>query len=151
KAGKKVETKAAEATRKAAQEQGYTPQAGTMTLRHREGKADPKKTAPTKETKPAGESNLQPGHVLPPGHVWKPTDGSKSPSHAGAPAQPKDSDQRQPPRPQDHDHYMKQLQEKKDEAAKQKKTEAPGKDKVVHVPESDNHKAFEEKFGAAKK
>ncbi|KAG6816127.1 hypothetical protein H0H93_008504 [Arthromyces matolae] len=143
------------AKRKEAHKAGYTPQSGSMTLRHREGKADPKNTAPTNDRKVKGESNLRPGYVLPPGQRWKPSsDGSTSPSHAGAPAQPKDSNQRQPPRPQDHDHYVKQIQAKKDGAKDGKSIESvkgPRKEMSKYLPkESDHLKKFNEKFGPAK-
>jgi len=59
-------------------------------------------------------SNLRPGYTLPEEHVWKPpTDQAywytERPSHFGAPAQLKGSEHRYPPRPQNLDHYKKQL------------------------------------------
>jgi hypothetical protein len=90
--------------------EGYTPVVGSsgMSLRHRVGVVAPPEPV-KKEPKPAhGKSNLVPGRVSPPGHLWHPN--THGASHAGAPAPVSEAhtNSRHPPRPQDHDHYMRQ-------------------------------------------
>lgn len=81
----------------------------------------------TKDTKdkitpaPKGPNNLRPGFVSPPGHVWHPSTGT-GPSHVNAPGHLSEAEKRQPPRPQNHQHYMQKLQETRAEEAKHKAT-----------------------------
>ncbi|KAF9476152.1 hypothetical protein BDN70DRAFT_189426 [Pholiota conissans] len=53
--------------------------------------------------------NLQPGFRSAPGHVWNPP--ANGP-HRGAPHHLAGAEQRHPPRPQNHDHYMQQQHKK---------------------------------------
>ncbi|KAF9465329.1 hypothetical protein BDZ94DRAFT_391956 [Collybia nuda] len=127
--------------------EGYTPQ-GRPGLRHREGKAAPPPPPPKREKSaagPSGQTNLRPGRVVPAGHVWKPTDGQNSPSHAGAPPPLSGTEQRHPPRPQNHDQYMKQKEEK------QKQTRPTSPAPPTDPKHAANLAKFEKAFGPAKK
>ncbi|KAF8959789.1 hypothetical protein BDZ97DRAFT_1922588 [Flammula alnicola] len=112
----------------------------------------PRKRRPTKKPVQVSGSNFRPGHVVPAGHIWKPSTGKSRASHFGAPGHLQEAEHRYPPRPQNHKHYMKQLNEKKDAEAKYKKAASEShKVPSKHLPkQTPNLKKFEKKVGPAR-
>jgi len=115
----------------------------------------PPRTDGKGEAPKSGPSNLRPGRVMP---VWQPSTKEDKASHVGAPGHVKDAEKRYPPRPQNLEHYNKQLQQKKDEEAKKKVaskdtklTPPQPKDEAKKQKAAANLLEFEKKFGPAKK
>ncbi|KAF8066892.1 hypothetical protein FPV67DRAFT_1214288 [Lyophyllum atratum] len=137
---------------------GYTPklQGSEMTLRKRPGKDAPPPPPPSKEKKSKdAPNNLRPGQVSPTGHVWHPSTTGRGPSHAGAPGHLPGAEQRQPPRPQNYEHHMKQVNEKKAAEEKQKHAASQAHHAPPATPKDQRAAAnlakFEKDFGPAKK
>lgn len=140
--------------------ESYTPAEvgpNKMNLRERIGKPAPL-PQPLKVHRPTpapGASNLRPGHVAPHRHVWHPSgDGSRRATHFGAPGHLQGAEQRHPPRPQNHEHYMKQLHAGREAEVKHKTGAASGSNGPAKYRPAQtlatNLQMFEQQFGPAR-